>query len=252
MTLVAGSYEKYLWGFSLKTQSQTLKPLFSFPAHLGPIKSVAAAGPVAASGSSDDTIKIYDLSTKSEIGSLIHHTGAITSLSFFTRPSLSFPCNLISSSDDGTVGIYDTDPFVHLMSIRAHKRGVADCTVHPSGKLALSVGRDSCLAMLNLVRGRRSFCCRLDKEASLVRFCIDGDSFFMATEEKLTVHNSEDAKMVCEIDCQRRILCAAPSKVEAIFTTDFYDCYFHDIHEVFLIEFLIESKILILMDLYCL
>ncbi|XP_068656131.1 uncharacterized protein [Aristolochia californica] len=220
MTLLAGSYEKFIWGFALKTQSQShnLKPLFSFPSHLGPIKSVAVAGPVAASGSADDTIKVYDLSASTEIGSLAHHSGAVTTLSFFTPASLSFPRNLVSGSEDGTVAIYDADPFVHLKTVRAHKSGVIDLCVHSSGKLALSVGRDSCLAMLNLVRGRRSFCCRLDKEASIVKFDSEGERFFMATEEKVTIHNSEDARIVCEMDCQKRVLCTCPAENNLLFT----------------------------------
>ncbi|KAK9095786.1 hypothetical protein Sjap_021283 [Stephania japonica] len=213
MALVAGSYEKTIWGFQLKpskTQTLTLKPLFSFPSHLSAIKSVAVSGPVAVSGGSDDTIKIYDLSTSSEIGTLTHHSGAVTSLSFYTHTSLpSFPRNLFSASDDGTVAIYDADPLVHLKSVRVHKKGINDLGVHPSGRLALTVGRDSCLAMVNLVRGRRSFCCRLDKEAEIVRFSVDGERFFMVKEDKVSVHESEDARLVFEMESQKRVLCAA-------------------------------------------
>ncbi|THF95998.1 p21-activated protein kinase-interacting protein 1-like [Camellia sinensis] len=218
MSLVAGSYERFIWGFKLKTlkhsqETLTLTPLFTFPSHISPIRSVAVSGSAAASGGADDTIKIYDLSTTSEIGSLNDHSATVTALSFFTPPSLSFPRNLISASDDGAVCIYDADPFVHLKTVHAHKKGVNDLSVHPSGKLALTVGRDSCLAMLNLVRGRRSFFCRLGKEASIVKFDLAGDKFFMVMDEKVSVHESEDAKLVFEMDNQKRVLCAAPGTV---------------------------------------
>lgn len=88
-----------------------------------------------------------------------------------------------------------------------------DLSVHPSGKLALTVGRDECLAMLNLVRGRRSFYCRLGKEASLVKFDLGGERFFMVTEEKVGIHQAEDARLVTELECRKRILCAAPGEV---------------------------------------
>ena len=55
-----------------------------------------------------------------------------------------------------------------------HKKGVADLAVHPFGRVGLTVGRDAGLVMVNLVRGRRSFCCRLDKEAGLVRYRVRG------------------------------------------------------------------------------
>ncbi|KAL5726788.1 hypothetical protein ACHQM5_000046 [Ranunculus cassubicifolius] len=197
MTLVAGSYEKFIWGYKLQsTGTPTLKPLFSYPAHLSTIKCVAVSGPVAVSGGADDAIKIYDLPSSSEVGSLMDHKGAVTALSFYNLSSLAFPRNLLSGSDDGTVSIYDADPFVHLKTIMAHKKGVNDLGIHPSGKLALTVGRDSCLAMLNLVRGRRSFYCRLDKEATI----------------------AEDAKLVLEMESQKPILCAASAMNGLLFT----------------------------------
>ncbi|CAL1378194.1 unnamed protein product [Linum trigynum] len=222
MSLVAGSNERFIWGFKLKPvtteQSLTLAPLFSYPSHQSAILSAAAAGPIAASGSSDDTIHLYDLPSAASLGSLYQHTASVTALSFFTPPSLSFPRNLISADADGYVCIFDADPFVHLKTVRVHKKRINDLAVHPSGKLALSVGRDDCLAMLNLVRGRRSFYCRLGKEASLVRYGLDAEKFFMATEEKVGVHETEDAKLVTELQCPNRVLCAAPGENGLLFT----------------------------------
>ncbi|XP_050235235.1 uncharacterized protein LOC126683401 [Mercurialis annua] len=225
MSIIAGSYEKFIWGFKLKpvnrnpqSQTLTLLPLFSYPSHLSSITAAAASGPVAASGSTDDTIHLYDISTASSLGSLHDHTASITALSFYTPPSLSFPRNLISSSADGSVCLFDADPFVHLKTVSAHKKGVNDLSVHPSGKVALSVGRDECLGMLNLVRGKRSFYCRLGKEASLVKFDLDGERFFMVSEAKIGVHQSEDAKLISEVECSKRVLCAAPGENGLLFT----------------------------------
>lgn len=225
MNLIAGSYERFIWGFKLKyrkhSDSFSLDPLFSFPSHLSAIKCAAVSGSVAVTGGSDDTIKIYDLSTSSEIGSL-HHSSTITSLCFFTptsSSSFSVPRNLIAAADDGSIIIYDADPFIHLKTVKGvHKKGVNDLSVHPSGQLALTVGRDECFAMVNLVRGRRSFCCRLGKEASIVRFNESGDKFFMATDNKITVHVSEDAKLIFELDNKKKILCAAPGTDGILFT----------------------------------
>ena len=38
-----------------------------------------------------------------------------------------------------------------------HSGAVLGCAVHPTGKLALTVGRDSCLRMWNLVDGRLGY-----------------------------------------------------------------------------------------------
>ncbi|CAL9053344.1 unnamed protein product [Musa banksii] len=219
-TLVAGSYEKFIWGFAFKPETLTLKPLFSYPSHIGPIKAVATAGTVAASGGSDDAIKLYDLAAAAEVGTLLDHSGAVTALAFYAPASSpgGLPRNLLSASDDGAVCIYDADPFVHLKTVPTHRKGIADLAVHPTGRAALTVGRDACLALINLVRGRRSFSCRLDREASIVRYgCGDGARFFMVADERITVHDSEDARLIQEMDGQKRVLCVAPSEVSFLF-----------------------------------
>ncbi|XP_031129666.1 p21-activated protein kinase-interacting protein 1-like [Ipomoea triloba] len=221
MSLIAGSYERFIWGFKLKSpkdiQSLDLIPLFSFPSHLSTIKCADVSGSAAVSGGSDDTIKIYDLSTCSEIGSL-HESATINSLAFYTPASLSFPRNLISAADDGSVSIYDADPFVHLKTVKVHRKGINSLSIHHSGRLALSVGRDECLAMVNLVRGRRSFYCRLGKEASIVKFSETGETFYMVMDEKVSIHESEDARIVLEFNNAKRVLCVASGKGGILFT----------------------------------
>jgi protein MAK11 len=88
--------------------------------------------------------------------------------------------------------------------------------VHPSGRVALAVGRAGGLAMLNLLRGRRSFACRLEKPASAVAYAEDaagGDRFVMAADEKVTVHDSEDARIIHEMHCDKRVNAFAAAKV---------------------------------------
>ncbi|XP_021731275.1 p21-activated protein kinase-interacting protein 1-like [Chenopodium quinoa] len=196
MSLIASSYEKFIWGYKLRQpnptssdQTLTPNPQFSYAAHLSPIKFVPVSGIVAASSAGDDTVKLYDLSTSSELDSLLLET-SVTSLSFFTPPLSSFPRNLFVAADDGSFSIFDVDPFVLLKTIQVHKKGINHLCVHPSGKLALTVGRDSCLAMVNFVRGRRSFICRLKKEANIVEYCSGGGKFFMAYHEKIMIHDA--------------------------------------------------------------
>ncbi|KAI3767328.1 hypothetical protein L2E82_17423 [Cichorium intybus] len=65
--------------------------------------------------------------------------------------------------------------------------------------------------MVNLVRGRRSFYCSLGKEASLVKFDCSGDKFFMVMDEKISVHEAQDAKLILELESKEKILCIAPA-----------------------------------------
>ncbi len=79
--IIAGSYEKLLYGLegSYKSNSgkPTLKPIFIFPAHLACVKAVAASpgGKWLATGSEDEFVKVWDLRRRKEVGSLSQHEG---------------------------------------------------------------------------------------------------------------------------------------------------------------------------------
>ncbi|KAK9167813.1 hypothetical protein Scep_003004 [Stephania cephalantha] len=213
MKLCTSTIEKLIKGWAGDTACHEVETLahlqkFSVPSGKGSIKSTEKEKKNRGTGGRNTSILRPCLDSSSEIQSLNHHLFSESSLWFLRRQGSLFS-NVISASDDGTVAIYDADPFVHLKSVRVHKKGINDLGVHPSGRLALTVGRDSCLAMVNLVRGRRSFCCRLDKEAEIVRFSVDGERFFMVKEEKVSVHESEDARLVFEMENHKRVLCAA-------------------------------------------
>ncbi|KAJ6853867.1 putative p21-activated protein kinase-interacting protein 1-like isoform X1 [Iris pallida] len=224
MTLIAGSYERFIWGFSLRpsaSETLTLAPLFSYPSHAAPIKCAASLFPLAATGSADDSIRLYDLSLSSELGSLLDHAAPVTSLSFFSSPlAPSIARNLVSASADGNICIYDAgNRFVHLKTVPVHRKGVADLAVHPSGRLALTVGRDAGIGMVNLVRGRRSFLGKLDREAEIVRYGDGGaERFFLVRDERISVHDSEDARVLAEMDGGRRVLSAAAGESGLLFT----------------------------------
>lgn len=234
MALVAGSYERFIWGFSLKTltspsasttatgasssETLTLAPLFSYPAHTGPVRCVAAAprAGLAASGGADDSVRLYDLPSAADLGPLLDPSAAVSALAFYSRGPV--PRNLLAACDDGALLLYDADGFALLATLRAFPRheAVEGLAVHPSGRVALAVGRAGALAMLNLVRGRRSFTCRLERPASAVAYAEDkdgGDRFVMAAEEKVAVHDSEDARVIHQMDCGKRVLAMAPAKV---------------------------------------
>nr|KYP50676.1 hypothetical protein KK1_027493 [Cajanus cajan] len=216
MSLVAGSYEKFIWGFTLRSES--LIPLFSYSSHLAPIKTVAVSASVVASGADDDTIQLYDLSSASSLGSLLHHSATVTALAFYAAPRLPFPRNLISADAAGNLAIFDADGFVHLKTLSVHRAAINDLALHPSGERALTVSHDQCLAVVNLVRGRRNFCCRLGVEASLVKFDASGDRFFMAAKDKVSVHQTEDARLLFDLECSKNVLCAAPAKNGLLYT----------------------------------
>lgn len=207
-TLIAGSYEKLLYGIqcTISTTATTttsdgqaptlpsassgiefrLEPLFIFPAHVSCIKAVSASpngGKWLATGSTDEIVKVWDLRRRKEIGGLMHHegkhrdptsssrvrysprilltyyplTGSITYLNFPSRS------HLLSASEDGTLCLFRCRDWAVLRALRGHKGRVNCVAIHPSGKLALSVGKDRTLRMWDLMRGKGSASTKLGK-----------------------------------------------------------------------------------------
>ena len=118
-----------------------------------------------------------------ELGTLLHHSAAVTRLAFPTRSKL------LSASEDCTVAVTRTRDWALLSSIRApapkpqpggggggggggagyarpsgdtaapgtEPRGVADFAVHPSMKLMITVGRgERCMRLWNLMTAKKA------------------------------------------------------------------------------------------------
>ena len=76
MSLIAGCYERFLFGFSHPAalnnkESFELKTQFTYPAHKSMVKSLAAAGPYLVSGGAEDLIHLYDLKHDKDLGFLV-------------------------------------------------------------------------------------------------------------------------------------------------------------------------------------
>lgn len=224
--IVIGTYEKVLHGITatipekgshpMKKQSSiTFADTFVFTAHSSAIRCLAI-GPrssankahkiMLASGSADQTVNLYQLSTlappplradvpampslastqaqpnpgNKELGSLQHHAGGVNALHFPTRSKL------ISAAEDSTIAITRTRDWTVLSAIKApipkaHGRpsgdtapygstpsGINDFAIHPSLKLMVSVGKgERCMRLWNLVTGKKAGVLSFEKAALL-------------------------------------------------------------------------------------
>ncbi|WVQ94013.1 hypothetical protein IAU59_001091 [Kwoniella sp. CBS 9459] len=194
--VVAGSYEKLLYGLegsypsasSASSASQSkpsLEPIFIFPAHLACVKAVAASpgGKWLATGSEDEFVKVWDLRRRKEVGSLSQHTGSITSLHFPTQS------HLITTSVDSTLSLFRTSDWALLKSLKGHSGRVNHVDVHPTGRVALSVGKDMTLKMWDLMRGRGAASLPLGSEAEMVKFSQTGTHFAVLFPRKIQIYS---------------------------------------------------------------
>ncbi|XP_071780454.1 p21-activated protein kinase-interacting protein 1-like [Centroberyx gerrardi] len=199
--LIAGSYEQIAFGYRLCTDEAewTAKADFTHHAHTASISAVAASERFVVTGSKDETIQLYDMKKRVEHGALLHHDGTISCLEFYGAS------HLLSGGEDGLICVWSTKKWECLKSIRAHKGHVTSLSVHPSGKLALSVGTDKTLRTWNLIDGRSAFIKNIKQNAHIVRWSPDGDKYVVVVNDKLDVYNLETASLIGTVTNPKRI-----------------------------------------------
>ncbi|KAL3284662.1 hypothetical protein HHI36_018816 [Cryptolaemus montrouzieri] len=193
--IIAGTYEEFLIGYLCSIKENSVKQSFASHDHTSSIRTVAYSDQYLASGSADDRIIIYDLTTRKECNMLVHHSGTITCLQFTNEGR-----HLISGSSDGLLVITRVGNWqVEKIWDKAHKGlGIFDVAIHPSGKLALTLGADTTLRTWNLVKGRQAYAINLNSKSkdakSLEKIVWDPDGiYFILYGGKYTeIWNIED------------------------------------------------------------
>ena len=94
-------------------------------------------GTLLATGSDDDTVKLWDMETKTNILTLEGHRGDVTSVSFSPDGKL-----LASGSDDDTVRLWDVDTNENIAILEGHRWNVTSVSFSPDGKLLASGSDD--------------------------------------------------------------------------------------------------------------
>lgn len=54
---------------------------------------------------------------------------------------------MLSGSEDGSIVVWDAKAWDSMKVLRGHKGAVVDLSIHPTGRLALSVGRYVCVVL---------------------------------------------------------------------------------------------------------
>jgi len=77
-----------------------------------------------------------------------------------------------------------------LRVLKGHKGRINSVGIHPSGKVALSVGADKTLRMWDLMRGKGSASTKLGKEGEKVRWSTDGKLFVVQSRSNLELFDT--------------------------------------------------------------
>ncbi|XP_049811195.1 p21-activated protein kinase-interacting protein 1-like [Schistocerca nitens] len=212
LEIIVGTYEEFLLGYRVtKTEIKKYKLVQSFAnhSHRASIRCVTTCGKLLASGGADETIYLYDLHTRKETGMLMHHNGTVHCLEFTPNGS-----HLLSGSEDGNLAVCRTGNWqLEKVWGAAHKgSAVTSMSVHPTGKLLLSLGTDGTLRTWNLIKGRKAYVTNLGKESrwsSGVIWSPDGTHYIVLPGGKRAdVYSVETAGIKCSLKLQWGVCCA--------------------------------------------
>jgi WD40 repeat protein len=136
--------------YSLAQSSPGIKCLRTFQGHNSPVISVCFSqdGRYALSGSSDYTLKLWDVETGKCLRTF-WHSGTVNSVSF--SPDGKFA---LSGSEDKTLKLWDVETAKCLRTFEGHRDVVTSACFSPDGRYALSGSSDKTLKLWDVETGK--------------------------------------------------------------------------------------------------
>ncbi|XP_026486896.1 p21-activated protein kinase-interacting protein 1-like [Vanessa tameamea] len=205
--LIVGTYEGFLLGYSLLPQEdgRKLKQTFATHSHTASVRCISIAGKFLASGGTDDKVVVIDLKTRKEHTVLMNHDGTVNAVAFTHGGT-----HLLTGSDDGCIIVTRTGNWqTEKIWKKAHGgQPVTAISVHPSDKLALSIGGDKTLRTWNLVKGRPAFTINLGSKGvtlpTEIKFSPTGDRFSLISLQNIDVWTISKAGLEKRLTCNSK------------------------------------------------
>ena len=188
---------------------------FGYTPHLGPITALAGHFPRFATGSSDETLRVYDIRKLRELGTLSTHASTISAVAM---PS---PHRLLSAAQDGGILLSAGRQWEAVVTLKGHKGPITALSLHPSNKCLISASdTDRSIRTWNLLTGICVFKQVIPRGFSLTHYVWsqDPDGAFFALAFRATsslakanifVFSSITGNQVSFIEPERQVLALA-------------------------------------------
>ena len=98
-----------------------------------------------ASGSSDNTIKLWDVATQTEITTLRGHSDPVISVAYSQDG-----CILASGSSDNTIKLWDVATQTEITTLRGHSNSVRSVAFSPNGRILASGSQDGTIKLWDI------------------------------------------------------------------------------------------------------
>jgi WD40 repeat protein len=113
---------------------------------------------------------------QSEYGQLFEHQGLVNCLEFLGDRYL------LSGASDGEICVWNVSDWSCAKTMRGHGKAVTDLSIHPSGKVALSVGDDKTVRLWDLMSGQLAATIRRKKPAALIQWSPSGKAYAVVSD----------------------------------------------------------------------
>lgn len=113
---------------------------------------------------------------------------------------------LLSAGEDNAICIWRVNDWVCVHTLGGHKDVVNDLSIHPSGKMAISVSKDNTMKLWNLIEGRCGFTRRLKgPAATMVSWNKTGDFYLLVSGTSVKVYAAEDNSCSASLNHTSRV-----------------------------------------------
>ncbi|MBP5977901.1 protein kinase [Brasilonema sp. CT11] len=150
--------------------------------HSSDVNSVAfsADGKTLASGSDDETIKIWNLANQQEIRTLKGHSGWVWAVAFSGDGK-----TLASGSADKTIKLWNLETGQEIATLVGHTAGVSSIAFSPDGKTLASGSLDHTIKLWNLETGKKIYTFKgHSKAVASIAFSPDGNTLASGSWDK--------------------------------------------------------------------
>jgi len=201
--ILVGTYEEYVIGYRIAKGEEgevKLDQTFTSRAHCGPVRSLTALSKYCISGGSDELCKVFDMTNRTEHGTLMHHEGTVSCLSAQGQ-------HLLSASDDNSLAILRAGSWQVEKTLYKHSAGITALAVHPTGKIAFTAAKDKKLITWNLVKARPAFITNLKGIAEFIEVSPDGSRFAVGLHRRVDIYSLDTAGVEYTIELKARPNC---------------------------------------------
>ncbi len=181
--VLTGSLDSVLGGYDFFVSPFRVQQVYHEAAHIMAITAIGRIGRYLATGSKDEKIWLWDLKRRITLGEIFEHQADITWLGFRGR-------YLISCDSQGIIMITRTRDWEPVARMKAKAR-INHFSLHPSGKIAISVGADKCVRLWNMMTGRKASANRLRKEGLVVEWSPSGIGYAIMYDQGISFYGMD-------------------------------------------------------------